>query len=137
MELFTGTKPEEIKVAGDSLAQLSKGGAVLMVCRTGGKKGDHWTSKCPYKDLAAPVETFVDKPAASEISMALSGAGKGTYISPSMRASAERTGESDMRRKNDENSMRVTNLSEDTREPDLLELFCTFGVVTRGYVAMY
>ncbi|KAK6227921.1 hypothetical protein SCA6_000261 [Theobroma cacao] len=131
-----GTKPEEIKVAGDSLAQLSKGGAVLMVCRTCGKKGDHWTSKCPYKDLAAPVETFVDKPAASETSMAASGAGKGAYVPPSMRAGAERTGGSDMRRRNDENSVRVTNLSEDTREPDLQELFRTFGPVTRVYVAM-
>ncbi|KAK6234254.1 hypothetical protein QUC31_006660 [Theobroma cacao] len=131
-----GTKPEEIKVAGDSLAQLSKGGAVLMVCRACGKKGDHWTSKCPYKDLAAPVETFVDKPAASETSMAASGAGKGAYVPPSMRAGAERTGGSDMRRRNDENSVRVTNLSEDTREPDLQELFRTFGPVTRVYVAM-
>ncbi|XVE69250.1 hypothetical protein DITRI_Ditri09bG0137400 [Diplodiscus trichospermus] len=131
-----GTKPEEIKVAGDSLAQLSKGGAVLMVCRTCGKKGDHWTSKCPYKDLAAPVETFVDKPTTSETSVAASGAGKGAYVPPSMRAGAERTGGSDMRRRNDENSVRVTNLSEDTREPDLLELFRTFGPVTRVYVAM-
>ncbi|XP_022745397.1 eukaryotic translation initiation factor 3 subunit G-like [Durio zibethinus] len=131
-----GTKPEEIKVAGDGLAQLSKGGAVLMVCRTCGKKGDHWTSKCPYKDLAAPVETFVDKPAASETSVAATGAAKGAYVPPSMRAGAERTGGSDMRRRNDENSVRVTNLSEDTREPDLLELFRTFGPVTRVYVAM-
>ncbi|MFQ6644038.1 hypothetical protein Gotur_018141 [Gossypium turneri] len=129
-------KAEEIKVPGDSLAQLSKGGAVLMVCRTCGKKGDHWTSKCPYKDLAAPVETFVDKPVASEASVAASGSGKGAYVPPSMRAGAERTAGSDMRRRNDENSVRVTNLSEDTREPDLLELFRTFGAVTRVYVAM-
>ncbi|KAK8549436.1 hypothetical protein V6N13_027189 [Hibiscus sabdariffa] len=131
-----GTKQEEIKVAGDSLAQLSKGGAVLMVCRTCGKKGDHWTSKCPYKDLAAPVETFVEKPATSETSVAAPGAGKGAYVPPSMRAGAERTTGSDMRRRNDENSVRVTNLSEDTREPDLHELFRPFGAVTRVYVAM-
>ncbi|KAB2026194.1 hypothetical protein ES319_D06G202200v1 [Gossypium barbadense] len=131
-----GMKAEEIKVPGDSLAQLSKGGAVLMVCRTCGKKGDHWTSKCPYKDLAAPVETFVDKPVASEASVAASGSGKGAYVPPSMRAGAERTAGSDMRRRNDENSVRVTNLSEDTREPDLLELFRPFGAVTRVYVAM-
>ncbi|OMO59096.1 hypothetical protein CCACVL1_25085 [Corchorus capsularis] len=131
-----GTKPDE-KAAADSLAQLSKAGGtgVLMVCRTCGKKGDHWTSKCPYKDLGAPVEAFVDKPVASETSMAASGAGKAAYVPPSMRAGAERTG-SDMRRRNDENSVRVTNLSEDTREPDLLELFRTFGPVTRVYVAM-
>lgn len=131
-----GSKPEEPKVAGDSLAQLGKGGAILMVCRTCGKKGDHWTSRCPYKDLAPQTEAFVDKPAASETSAAAAGSGKSTYVPPSMRAGAERTGGSDMRRRNDENSVRVTNLSEDTREPDLLELFRTFGPVTRVYVAI-
>lgn len=134
--MFIGTKPEEAKASGDGLAQLSKGGAVLMVCRTCGKKGDHWTSKCPYKDLAAPVESFVDKPAAAETSAAAPGAGKGAYVPPSMRANAERTTGSDMRRRNDENSVRVTNLSEDTREADLHELFRSFGAVTRVYVAM-
>lgn len=133
--LATGSKPEETKVAGDSLAQLSKGGAVLMVCRTCGKKGDHWTSRCPYKDLAAPSEGFVDKPATSETTAAAAGATKGTYVPPGMRAGAERTG-TDMRRRNDENSVRVTNLSEDTREPDLLELFRPFGAVSRVYVAV-
>ncbi|GKV28383.1 hypothetical protein SLEP1_g37453 [Rubroshorea leprosula] len=131
-----GTKAEETKVAGDSLAQLSKGGAVLMVCRTCGKKGDHWTSKCPYKDLAPQTETFTDKPPVSETSVGTSGATKGAYVPPSMRAGAEKTAGSDMRRRNDENSVRVTNLSEDTREPDLLDLFRTFGPVSRVYVAM-
>lgn len=130
-----GSKPEETKAAGDSLAQLGKGGAVLMVCRTCGKKGDHWTSRCPFKDLAAPAETFIDKPAASETAAAAAGATKGTYVPPGMRAGAERTG-TDMRRRNDENSVRVTNLSEDTREPDLLELFRPFGAVSRVYVAV-
>ncbi|XP_030451180.1 uncharacterized protein LOC115673221 [Syzygium oleosum] len=125
-----GTKAEESKVAGDNLAQLGKGGAVLMVCRTCGKKGDHWTSRCPYKDLAQPVETFVDKPATAETTST-----KGAYVPPSMRAGAERTG-TEMRRRNEENSVRVTNLSEDTREPDLLELFRTFGPVSRVYVAI-
>ncbi|KAA8539683.1 hypothetical protein F0562_026375 [Nyssa sinensis] len=130
-----GSKQEETKVAGDSLAQLGKGGAVLMVCRTCGKKGDHWTSRCPYKDLAPPTEAFIDKPAASETTVA-SGTVKGAYVPPSMRAGAERPAGSDMRRRNEENSVRVTNLSEDTREPDLLELFRTFGPVSRVYVAI-
>ncbi|XP_030534536.1 eukaryotic translation initiation factor 3 subunit G [Rhodamnia argentea] len=125
-----GTKAEETKASGDSLAQLTKGGAVLMVCRTCGKKGDHWTSRCPYKDLAQPVETFVEKPATAEATTT-----KGAYVPPSMRAGAERTG-TEMRRRNEENSVRVTNLSEDTREPDLLELFRTFGPVSRVYVAI-
>ncbi|KAJ6892098.1 hypothetical protein NC651_025327 [Populus alba x Populus x berolinensis] len=131
-----GAKADEAKIAGDNLAQLGKGGAVLMVCRTCGKKGDHWTSRCPYKDLAQPPETFIDKPAATETAMAATGSTKGAYVPPSMRAGAERTVGSDMRRRNEENSVRVTNLSEDTREPDLLELFRTFGAVSRVYVAI-
>lgn len=137
LKLWTGSKAEEPKAGGDPLAQLGKGGAVLMVCRTCGKKGDHWTSRCPYKDLAAPPEGFIDKPASSEAATTATGASKGTYVPPGLRAGAgaERTG-SDMRRRNDENSVRVTNLSEDTREPDLLELFRPFGAVSRVYVAV-
>ncbi|KAG6607041.1 Eukaryotic translation initiation factor 3 subunit G [Cucurbita argyrosperma subsp. argyrosperma] len=129
-----GSKPEEPKVAGDPLAQLGKGGAVLMVCRTCGKKGDHWTSRCPYKDLASQADGL-DKTVAPEATAAAPGATKGAYVPPGMRAGAERTG-TDMRRRNDENSVRVTNLSEDTREPDLLELFRPFGAVSRVYVAV-
>lgn len=130
-----GSKSED-KAAGDSLTQLGKsGGAVLMLCRTCGKKGEHWTSRCPFKDLAAPSDTFTDKPpAAAETSAGVPGV-KGAYVPPSMRPGAEKVG-SDMRRRNDENSVRVTNLSEDTREADLRELFGTFGPVTRAYVAM-
>ncbi|CAI0392386.1 unnamed protein product [Linum tenue] len=106
-----------------------------MLCRTCGKKGDHWTSRCPYKDLAAPVESFVDKPPTSEAA-APGGATKGSYVPPSMRPGAERSVGSDMRRRNEENSVRVTNLSEDTREPDLLDLFRPFGPVSRVYVAI-
>ncbi|KAK9090139.1 hypothetical protein Sjap_023316 [Stephania japonica] len=132
-----GSKAEETKVAGDALAALGKGGgAVLMVCRTCGKKGDHWTSKCPFKDLAPPPEGFVDRPAAAETSATgAAGGGKSTYVPPGMRGGGERSGQ-EMRRRNDENSVRVTNLSEDTREPDLLELFRTFGQVSRVYVAV-
>ncbi|KAF9623617.1 hypothetical protein IFM89_003544 [Coptis chinensis] len=59
---------------------------------------------------------------------------KGAYVPPSQRAGADRRGQ-DMRRRNDENSVRVTNLSEDTREPDLQDLFSTFGPVSRVYIA--
>ncbi|KAG6499889.1 eukaryotic translation initiation factor 3 subunit G-like [Zingiber officinale] len=130
-----GSKAEEPKAAGDPFAAMGKAGAVLMVCRTCGKKGDHWTSKCPYKDLAPSTDAFVDKPPGAEAAASAAGTGKNTYVPPSLRAGAENRG-TEMRRRNDENSVRVTNLSEDTREPDLLELFQTFGPVTRVYVAV-
>ncbi|XP_078172418.1 eukaryotic translation initiation factor 3G1 [Carex rostrata] len=129
-----GTK-EEATIS-DGLGGVQPG-AVLMVCRTCGKKGDHWTSKCPYKDLAQPAETFVDRPSTADGPSAAPSAGKSTsYVPPSLRGGAERTGTEMSRRRNDENSVRVTNLSEDTREPDLLELFRTFGPVSRVYVAI-
>lgn len=106
-----------------------------MVCRTCGKKGDHWTSRCPYKDLAQPSEGFVDKPPSEAGPAGPGGATKGAYVPPSMRGGPETRG-TEMRRRNEENSVRVTNLSEDTREPDLLELFRPFGPVSRVYVAV-
>eukprot|EP01018_Ginkgo_biloba_P039026 Gb_40499 [translate_table: standard] len=128
-----GAKAEDSKAAGDPLASLGKGGAVLMVCRTCGKKGDHWTSKCPYKDLAAAPDSLMDKVPTAD--GAVPSSGKGTYVPPSLRGGGERPG-TEMRRRNEENSVRVTNLSEDTREVDLHELFQTFGSVTRVYVAV-
>uniref|UniRef100_A0A453PUH2 RRM domain-containing protein n=1 Tax=Aegilops tauschii subsp. strangulata TaxID=200361 RepID=A0A453PUH2_AEGTS len=136
LHLIVGSKADEPSASGDPLAMASKGGAVLMVCRTCGKKGDHWTSKCPYKDLAPPTDAS-DMPPTSDGPAALSGPAKGSYVAPRLRAGAVHTDAGhDMRRRNDENSVRVTNLSEDTREPDLLELFRTFGPVSRVYVAV-
>ncbi|KAG0466589.1 hypothetical protein HPP92_018169 [Vanilla planifolia] len=62
VQFILKSKVEEPKAAGTRLLQWGKPGAVLMVCRTCGKKGDHWTSKCPYKDLAQPADSFIDKP---------------------------------------------------------------------------
>ncbi|KAF9609259.1 hypothetical protein IFM89_014453 [Coptis chinensis] len=132
---FISSKPDEGKIVGDPLSNLGKGGgAVLMVCRTCGKRGDRWTAQCPFKDLAQPPESFVDKPPASETTAPSSGTSKGAYVPPSQRAGADRSGH-DMRIRNDENSVRVTNLSDDTRELDLQDLFSTFGPVSRVYIA--
>ncbi|KAM0899090.1 hypothetical protein ACQ4PT_021524 [Festuca glaucescens] len=77
-------------------------------------------------------------PPTSEGPPALGGGGpaKGSYVAPRLRAGAVQDAGHDMKRRNDENSVRVTNLSEDTREPDVLELFRTFGPVSRVYVAV-
>jgi len=48
------TRPAGAKAEPEKGADLaSLGNASLIVCRTCGKKGDHWTSKCPFKELAA------------------------------------------------------------------------------------
>lgn len=101
-----------------------------MVCRTCFKKGDHWTAMCPYKDLAAAPERSIENPTTSD-SAAASGSGKSVYVPPSMRAGAERTG-TDMRRRNDDNSVRVNKLSEVSSQVVLWCKVCSF-VYLFGY----
>uniref|UniRef100_A0A7N0UL97 Eukaryotic translation initiation factor 3 subunit G N-terminal domain-containing protein n=1 Tax=Kalanchoe fedtschenkoi TaxID=63787 RepID=A0A7N0UL97_KALFE len=54
-------KSKKNKGSGDALTHLVEGGAFTNLCLTCGNHGDHLTSSCPYKDLAAPVETFGHK----------------------------------------------------------------------------
>ncbi|KAK3034236.1 hypothetical protein RJ639_032171, partial [Escallonia herrerae] len=128
-----GSKTEESSTPGDSVVQLGKG-VVLMVCRTCGKKGDHWTAKCPYKDLAPQPEGSTDRPGSSDATAITSVTSSNTYVPPSKRLGAERSTGTDMRRRNDDNAVRVENLSEDTCDADLKDLFGTFGPVLRAHV---
>ncbi len=126
----------EVEKLSDPLAAMASSNASLLVCRICGKKGDHWTSKCPYKDLAASKGMTVGEKLDDGGSGDARKSAAGGYVPPSMRAGAkgESMGDS-MRKPRDENSIRVTNLSEDTREADLQELFRPFGSITRIYVA--
>lgn len=63
------------------------------------------------------------------------GAKGSSYVPPSMRSGGKTNEGESMRRGRDDNSIRVTNLSEDTREQDLQELFRPFGAISRIYVA--
>lgn len=102
-----------------------------VVCRR--CKGDHWTSKCPYKDnieMEEPTAT-TEVPAGTAVQKK-----SGVYVPPSQRggAGASRGGDS-MDARDDSATVRVTNLSENTREEDLRELFRPFGHITRCYLA--
>jgi len=65
----------------------------------------------------------------------------GSYVPPSVRnrsaagggSAPEDTGQ---RQRRDENSLRVTNLSEDVTEADLQELFRPFGPISRVFLAL-
>jgi translation initiation factor 3 subunit G len=114
-----GTKAEENSAVGEPQK--------TMTCRACGKTGEHWTARCPYKNLIP--ETTDNNAPTSDIP------GRRSYVPPSKRTGVETGVRSDTRRQNEENSVRVTNLSEDTREPDLHELFRSFGPLSRIYVA--
>jgi len=127
------TKEEEaagkLDKPADGMEGLVGSNASLLVCRICGKKGDHWTSKCPYKDLAGAGGLGGGKAGDEEGSRPA-----GKFVAPGLRSGGNAVGES-MRSRRDENSIRVNNLSEDTTERDLHDLFSPFGAVSRVYIA--
>ncbi|MEQ2305404.1 Eukaryotic translation initiation factor 3 subunit G [Ameca splendens] len=123
-------------------------GQKIVSCRI--CKGDHWTTRCPYKDTLGPMQKELaeqlglstgDKeksPGSAEPEPVQPPQAKtGKYVPPSLRDGGTRRGESMQpnRRADDNATIRVTNLSEDTRETDLQELFRPFGSISRIYLA--
>ncbi|NXX16042.1 EIF3G factor, partial [Podargus strigoides] len=148
-------------------------GQKIVSCRI--CKGDHWTTRCPYKDTLGPMQ----KELAEQLGLSTGEKEKlpgepepvqaqqsktGKYVPPSLRDGASRRGESMQPNRRGESSwgspwcggppsllppdsprplspaddnatIRVTNLSEDTRETDLQELFRPFGSISRIYLA--
>ena len=82
----------------DPLARLK--GQKMVSCRI--CKGDHWTTKCPYKDSLAPLQESLDgdkkkdEPASNTGQQAASTSGlrPGKYVPPSLREGGNRKGES-------------------------------------------
>ncbi|KAK6194710.1 hypothetical protein SNE40_000293 [Patella caerulea] len=141
MMQFINSKDQQPEKEEDPLAKLKN--QKIVQCRI--CKGDHWTTKCPYKDTLAPLQEQLtedpNKKLAGESTGALqapSSAPKtGKYIPPSLREGANKgRGETMAQgRKDEAATIRVTNLSEETRETDLQELFRPFGPISRIYLA--
>jgi len=121
-----------------------------IICRHCGAVGDHWTLRCPYKDKLQQQQAEEEDESASSSSSSsapLSSSSRpDRYVPPSMRNRRETEGKEmgDGRDRgtrgarggqNDENTIRVTNLSEDATQDDLEELFSPFGSLQRVYVA--
>jgi len=104
------------------------------VCRNCGRTGDHWTLQCPFKSAEAREKDDEERNSANA-----PGKKKNVYVPPSIRNGAVATGGDDDggrgRRGDDFPTVRVTNLSEDTKESDLAELFRPFGPISRIYLA--
>lgn len=140
------TKSSELDDVSNNTSNTGAGGSSadslkkLVVCRL--CKGDHWTNKCPYKDKLGAIDS--DK-SDSKDEKSADAASSGKYIPPSMRAGARREGgsaDSGSRggsdrgdRNKDDATIRVTNLSDDTNEDDLYDMFKRFGPITRTFLA--
>ncbi|PSR87353.1 hypothetical protein PHLCEN_2v5170 [Hermanssonia centrifuga] len=141
LKLSAGNKQSEPEPSAEQAmkANLARAGAGKVVCRL--CKGDHFTAKCPYKDSLpgldgadAPLGDDAGPPPETSAAAAPSIGGK--YVPPSMRG-ARGPGESMGRpggSRDDLPTLRVTNISEDTQENDLRDLFGSFGRVARVYV---
>ncbi|RKP28158.1 eukaryotic translation initiation factor 3 subunit G-domain-containing protein [Syncephalis pseudoplumigaleata] len=135
----TGAAAEEEADDEEKKRQDMKGKKIL--CRI--CKGGHFTSKCPYKDTLKPLDELEStvKPSAGSAAAAAAagGDGKSSYVPPHMRAGADTSRAGGMdgaeRDRRDENTLRVTNLSEDVQDDDVRELFRSFGPISRIYVS--
>lgn len=150
---LTLSSKQEIKDDADEEKSLADKlqGKKLVMCRI--CKGDHWTTKCPYKDSLVP-----DRPDGAEgpvcpVADADAGgpppggppaggaAGEvtgSTYVPVHKRAGrggGREGGGSSMNDRDDSNTIRVTNISENTREDDLRDLFRGYGHISRCYLA--
>ncbi|KAF7794017.1 hypothetical protein EIP86_005145 [Pleurotus ostreatoroseus] len=162
LKLSAGNKSSEPEPSAEQTvkANLARAGAGKVVCRL--CKGDHFTAKCPYKDslpgldgaggfpkilarscilIVLHTETPLggdEFPAPEAAAPAPGGGSGGKYVPPSMRAGGRGPGEAMGRpgggMRDDLPTLRVTNISEDTQEQDLRDLFGAFGRVARVYV---
>jgi len=124
------------KVEDDGAAKVGS----VVVCRICGMTGDHWTLKCPNKEKIASgrMQVIGNPGGTSSLEPGSSGMGgpSGKYVPPSIRNSdGSRMADISMAHRDDSNTLRVSNLSEDTHESDLQELFRAFGHINRIYLA--
>lgn len=120
----------------DQLEQLKAKNAndSVVVCRNCGEQG-HWTLKCPQRNKISVTmkdgTAITNAPGSSKGAMSSGSTGK--YVPVHKREGATVRG-SNMQR-DDSATCRVTNISEDTTEDDLRELFRPFGYISRIYLA--
>ncbi|XP_043501142.1 eukaryotic translation initiation factor 3 subunit G [Polistes fuscatus] len=137
---FISSKEEENKVEEDTLDKLKNmGDKGVVKCRN--CNGDHWTSKCPYKDTVLAGGKVPDdkKPLVSPAvpgAMAELKPQGSKYVPPSMRDGGNKRGDAmQMQRRDDTTAIRISNLSQSTTDADLDELVKSFGTVVKQYLA--
>ncbi|ODV87110.1 hypothetical protein CANARDRAFT_194092 [[Candida] arabinofermentans NRRL YB-2248] len=97
-------------------------------------QGEHFTSKCPYKDTLGEDAPGINKDStesdASIISMGAGGAS--SYVPPHMRSRNGGIASPDERRERDDSTtLRVTNLNSVVDEEILASIFGKFGSIRR------
>lgn len=113
----------------------------VVKCRT--CNGDHWTLRCPYKDMnisGGKVVLDEKKPlaAATPVVADEKKPNQGMkYVPPSLRDGANKSAGSTLAKNNRDDALaiRVSNLSESTQDGDLEDLVKPFGPISKLYLA--
>ncbi|RCH96601.1 translation initiation factor eIF3 subunit g [Rhizopus stolonifer] len=128
---------EEAKIKLQS--QLKTKNIACRIC-----KGEHFTSKCPYKDTMQPLDEIASTIESVKLDTAVDATGTESSTGPSKytpphlrnnRAGASSGGETMREKRDDSATLRVTNLSEDVTDSDIYDLFNRFGNIARVYLA--
>ncbi|CEG69608.1 Putative Eukaryotic translation initiation factor 3 subunit G [Rhizopus microsporus] len=105
-------------------------------------KGEHFTSKCPYKDTMQPLDEIASTIEAVKLDTTVdairseaSSPAPSKYTPPHLRNKGPTTGETMREKRDDSATLRVTNLSEDVTDSDIYDLFNRFGNIARVYLA--
>jgi len=126
-------KREEEKDDGALESKLS-GTSSIVVCRNCGETG-HWTLKCPKRqaiDVGKSAPSSSTSGGGGDREENAQGGSK--YVPMHMRAGAGAKPVASLGR-DDSNTLRITNISEDVTEDDLRELIGRFGHTQRIYLA--
>lgn len=133
---------EAKKAAEEALEAGAAGGKKVVQCRTCG--GDHFTSRCPYKEALGGDAGAAGAAAAEADTAAGAGAAAGpggsSYIAPHLRNRPAGSlgltdpGRTPLVERDDHATLRVTNLSEDIVEEELRSIFARCGRVVRCHL---
>ena len=111
------------------------GSGTAVICRYCG--GNHWSMKCANKDTGGVGARGVGARGVGSGGVG-SGGGKSKYVPPSMRNGAEGAGSMGgaegnrgIKRNREENTIRVSNISENATENDIRDLFKRYGYIKR------
>ncbi|XP_019869733.1 eukaryotic translation initiation factor 3 subunit G [Aethina tumida] len=125
---FLSNKEEDNKPEEDAFDKLKALGDKNIKCRT--CNGDHWTSKCPYKDtILEGGKILDDKKTPAGVGGDPSKPGVSKYIPPGMRQKPV------MQKKEEQTTLRIGNLSSNTTDEDLEDLVKPFGPISKIYLA--
>lgn len=103
----------------------------IVVCRHCGETG-HWTLKCPKRNT---IIVKGEDPVGPGRAGGPTDSTTGAYVPLHKRQGASGNRQATSMTRDDSMTVRVTNLSEDTSEQDLADLFRPFGHTSRIYLA--